>query len=119
MNASLIQLMQIRQYRFWILCPKHNNPTPCKRHIHLLPIERIIPHAIPLFQAVEEPLRVKGRDIRGAAGGDDDGGGGFDTFSRIYNDRQFINHDISTIIILLASPFYNYYLLTKELHLDF
>ena len=89
MNAPLVQFMQVRQYRFWILRPKHNNLTMRERYIYLLPIERIIPHAIPLPQAVEEPLGVKGRDIRGAAGGYDDGGGSFNLDSSIYMNLNF------------------------------
>ena len=120
MDAPFVQLMQVRQYRLRILRPKHNDLATRKGHIHfLLSVERIIPDAIAFCQAVEEPLRVKGRDIGGTAGGDDDGGDGINAFTAICNGKQFINHDTLIVINLLTYPSYNYFPLTKELHLDF
>ena len=116
MDAPFVQLMQIRQYRLRILCPKHNDFTSRKRHIHFLPVKRIVPNAIALCQTIEEPLGIKGRDVRRTAGGDDYRGYGFNTLAGISNDRQFINHDILIIIVLLVYPFYYYFLLTMVWH---
>ena len=82
--------MQVRQYRLRILRPKHNDLATRKGHIHLLSVKRIVPGAIAFCQAVEKPLRIKGRDVGRAAGGDDDGGDGLYAFTVICNDRVFV-----------------------------
>lgn len=92
MDASFVQLMQVRQYRLRILRPKYNDLATCKGYIHLLPIERIVPDTIAFCQAVEEPLCVKGRYIGGAASGDDDGGDGLNILLFICMDICFSFH---------------------------
>ena len=94
-NTSLVQLMQIRKYRLRILRPKHNDLTMCKRHVHfLLSVERIVPDTIAFLQPGEEPVGVKGRDVRRTTGRDDDGSGGFYTLVSICPYLQFIAYHI-------------------------
>ena len=93
-----ILFMKIRKHRFRILCSKHNDLAMRKRHMHLPPIEKVVPDTIALCQTIEEPLGIKSWDVRRATGGDDDWGEGFNISTCVcLND--YLPHALSITIL--------------------